>query len=75
MEPDRMCLRDVLQEGQGFELYGGGLEVFDWTAPIGAAEERLDCEIEHEFAVVIEEDGAAVVMRTMALLKLGRKRK
>jgi hypothetical protein len=75
MEPDRMCLRDVLQEGQGFELYGGRLEVFDWTAPIGAAEERLDCEIEHEFAVVIEEDGAAVVMRTMALLKLGRKRK
>jgi hypothetical protein len=56
-------------------LYGGGLEVFDWTAPIGAAEERLDCEIEQEFAVVIEEDGAAVVMRTMALLKLGRKRK
>jgi hypothetical protein len=56
-------------------LYGGGLEVFDWTAPIGTAEERLDCEIEHEFAVVIKEDGAAVVMRTMALLKLGRKRK
>lgn len=75
MEPDRMCLRDVLQEGQGFELYGGGLEVFDWTAPIGAAEERLDCEVEHEFTVVIEEDGTAVVMRTMTLLTLGRKRR